>query len=444
MMQRKKIKLSSFQIILLGFLGVILFGTFMLMLPIATKSRTVTPFVDAFFTSTSAVCVTGLVVYDTATYFSIFGQIVILLLIQIGGIGVVTIASLFIILAGKKIGLSSRGTLMNALSAPSIGGIVRLTKFIIRGVLIIELIGMALMIPEFIIQYGAKGIWFALFHSISAFCNAGFDIMGTEELKFQSLTFFGSSISINIVIMLLIIVGGIGFLVWNDVKKHKFKIKKYSMQSKVVLISTVCLILIPAIVFFFVDFNDLPFKERLLKSLFQSVTTRTAGFNTANLNEMCDVSLSIMTMLMLIGGSPGSTAGGMKTTTIVVLVATILSVFKNRKNTKLLNRRLDNNDIKVAITVFSLYLFVFLIGTLVIKSIESNSLKEVAFEVASAIGTVGLSLGMTASLSVASKLILAAFMFFGRAGALTIIYAAAGHLTDPEVEKYPLEKISIG
>ena len=443
MQQKRKFKLSSFQIILLGFIGVIFVGTILLMLPISSKERIFTPFINAFFTSTSAVCVTGLVVYDTATYFSIFGQIVILVLIQIGGIGVVTIASLFIILSGKKIGLSRRGTLMNALSAPSIGGIVRLTRFIVRGVFIVELAGMLLMLPEFIIHFGAKGIWMALFHSISAFCNAGFDIMGTSDMPFQSLTFFSSSISINLVIMLLIIVGGIGFLVWGDVIKHKFRIRKYSMQSKVVLIASLILILIPAIFFFIVDFNDVPIGERILVSLFQSVTTRTAGFNTVDLNNMTDTGIGIMTMLMLIGGSPGSTAGGMKTTTIVVIVATIFSIFRKRKNTKLLNRRLDDVDIKVATTVFIMYLSAFVLGTLIINGIEVLPLKEVAFEVASAIGTVGLSLGITSSLSIASKIILAVFMFFGRVGALTIIYAAMGN-SDPEVEKYPLERISIG
>ena len=443
MKSTRKFKLTSFQIILLGFIGVILIGTVLLMLPISSKSREFTPFIDALFTSSSAVCVTGLVVHDTATYFSIFGQIIILILIQIGGVGVVTIASLFIILSGKKIGLSRRGTLMNALSAPSIGGIVKLTRFIVRGVFIVEIFGMLLMLPEFIINFGAKGIWMAMFHSVSAFCNAGFDIMGTEELQYQSLTMFSNSVSINLVIMLLIIVGGIGFLVWGDVLKHKHKIKKYSMQSKVVLLASLTLILLPAIYFFIFDFKDLSLGERILSSLFQSVTTRTAGFNTVDLNSMSDTGISIMTMLMLIGGSPGSTAGGMKTTTIVVLIATIFSIFKKRKNTKLLNRRLDDNDIKVATTVFILYLGSFILGTLVINAIESFSFKEVAFEVASAIGTVGLSLGITSSLSVASKIILAVFMFFGRVGALTIIYAATGN-TDPEVEKYPLERISIG
>lgn len=442
MQQKRKFKLSSFQIILLGFIGVIFVGTILLMLPISSKERIFTPFINAFFTSTSAVCVTGLVVYDTATYFSIFGQIVILVLIQIGGIGVVTIASLFIILSGKKIGLSRRGTLMNALSAPSIGGIVRLTRFIVRGVFIVELAGMLLMLPEFIIHFGAKGIWMALFHSISAFCNAGFDIMGTEELQFQSLTFFSSSVSINLVVMLLIIVGGIGFLVWGDVLKNKTKFSKYSMQSKVVIFASLILIVVPAVFFFIVDFKDMNLGERILASLFQSVTTRTAGFNTVDFNTLSDNSIGIMTMLMLVGGSPGSTAGGMKTTTIVVLVATVFSVFKKRKNTKLLNRRLDDRDVKIATTVFLLYLASFLLGSLLINRIEDLPLKEIAFEVASAIGTVGLSLGITPSLSIASKIILAVFMFFGRVGALTIIYAAMGN--DPEVEKYPLERISIG
>ncbi|MBP5343440.1 Trk family potassium uptake protein [bacterium] len=440
---KKRFKLTSFQIILLGFVGIILVGTILLMLPISSKSRVFTPFIDAFFTSTSAVCVTGLVVYDTATYFSIFGQAVLLVLIQIGGIGVVTIASLFIILSGKKIGLSRRGTLMSALSAPSIGGIVKLTRFIIRGVLIIELIGALLMLPEFIINFGARGIWLAFFHSISAFCNAGFDIMGTEANQFQSLTGFSSSVSINVVIILLIVIGGIGFLVWKDVLDNKFRFSKYSMQSKVVISITGFLIIVPALYLFIFEFKELNFLERFLASIFQSVTTRTAGFNTIDLNNISDAGISIMTMLMLIGGSPGSTAGGMKTTTIMVIVATIVSVFNKKKNARLFNRRLDDTDIKVALTVFFMYISGFILGSILINAIEGGSFKTIAFEVASAIGTVGLSLGITPSLTIASKIILAVFMFFGRVGGLTIVYAAIGN-KDPDVSKYPLERISIG
>ena len=285
-MEILKRKLSSFQIILLGFAGVILLGALILTLPISSKSHEWTSFIDALFTSTSAVCVTGLVVFDTATHWTIFGQIIILLLIQIGGMGVVTIAVSLAVASGKKIGLFSRETMKNAISAPNVSGIVRLTGFIIKGIFLIEIIGALIMLPVFCKDYGAEGIWMAVFHSVSAFCNAGFDIMGTKSGEFTSLTHYSAQPVINITIMLLIIVGGIGFLVWEDICKHKWRIREYRTQSKLVLIVTAALIVLPAVYFFFFECGDLPVTERILASLFQSVTPRTAGFNTINLTAI--------------------------------------------------------------------------------------------------------------------------------------------------------------
>ena len=303
-MRAIKRKLSSFQIILLGFAGVILLGAFLLALPISSKTHEWTSFIDALFTSTSAVCVTGLIVFDTATHWTIFGQVVILLLIQIGGMGVVTIAVSLAVISGKKIGLFSRETMKNAISAPNVSGIVRLTGFIIKGIFLIELIGALVMMPVFCIDYGAEGIWLSIFHSVSAFCNAGFDIMGTKSGEFTSITHYSAQPVINITIMLLIIIGGIGFLVWEDVCKHKWRIKEYRTQSKVVLIVTAVLIVLPAIYFFFFEFSDMPVGKRILASLFQSVTPRTAGFNTVDLTAISDTGLYLMIILMLIGGSP--------------------------------------------------------------------------------------------------------------------------------------------
>ena len=438
-----KRKLSSFQIILLGFAGVILLGAFLLTLPISSKAREWTSFIDALFTSTSAVCVTGLVVFDTATHWSIFGQIVILLMIQIGGMGVVTIAVSIAVISGKKIGLFSRETMKNAISAPNVSGIVRLTGFIIKGIFLIELIGALVMMPVFCIDYGVEGIWLAVFHSVSAFCNAGFDIMGTKSGEFSSITRYSAQPVINITVMLLVIIGGIGFLVWEDVCKHKWRIREYRTQSKVVLIVTASLIVLPAIYFFFFEFGDLPVGKRIFASLFQSITTRTAGFNTVNLTAISDTGLYLMIILMLIGGSPGSTAGGMKTTTIAVLFSSAFSVFRKKDNAELMKRRVDDETVKTASAIFIMYITLFLLGGMVISAIEKLPITVCLYETASAVGTVGLTLGITPTLKVASRLILILSMFFGRVGGMTLIYAAFG-ANKKQAAKLPTDTIAVG
>ncbi len=437
-----KWRLSSFQIILLGFAAVILFGALVLMLPISSSSGKWTPFADALFTSTSAVCVTGLVVYDTATHWSIFGQIILLLFIQIGGMGVVTVATSFWILSGKKIGLFSRGTLQEAISAPNVGGIVRLNKFILKGVFLIEMIGALAMLPFFCSNFGAKGIWMSVFHSVSAFCNAGFDVMGRSSGEFSSFTGYSAVPLVNIVLILLIVVGGIGFLVWEDICSHRLQIHKYRMQTKVVLAVTGLLILFPALYFFFA-FRDLPSGERVLASLFQSVTLRTAGFNTVNLADAGKAGVALMMVLMLIGGSPGSTAGGMKTSTVAVLFASMISVFRKKEHAELMKRRIDPDVVKNASAIFLMYLTLFFTGGVLISTIEHLPLTDCLFEAVSAIGTVGLTLGITPQLGIASKLILILFMFFGRVGGLTLIYAAFGN-NRKQISRLPLEKITVG
>ena len=269
---RIKKRLSSFQVILIGFAGVILLGALLLMLPISSAERVVTPFNETLFTATSAVCVTGLIVKDTGSYWSTFGQAVIITLIQIGGLGVVTVAASFSMLAGRKISLMQRSRMQDAISAHKVGGIVRLTKFILTGTFIIEAVGAVSMMPVFCKDYGARGIWFSVFHSISAFCNAGFDIMGTKDNQFCSLTSYAANPVINITIMLLIIIGGIGFLTWDDIYTNKFKIKKYRMQSKIIIVTTLLLIILPATYFFIFDYSNYDTGKRILTSLFQSVT----------------------------------------------------------------------------------------------------------------------------------------------------------------------------
>ena len=312
-----KRKLSSSQIILFGFAGVILIGTLLLMLPFATNSGQSASFWDALFTSTSAVCVTGLIVQDTATYWSAFGQSVILLLIQIGGMGVITIAAAITMASGKKISLMQRSTMQDAISAPQVGGIVRFTGFILKGIFLFELLGALVLMTVFIPEYGVKGIWLAVFHSISAFCNAGFDLMGTKS-PYSSLTSYANHPVVNITIMLLIVIGGIGFLTWQDIRQNGIHIRRYRMQSKVILATTGILLIVPAIYFFFFEFSAEPMGKRILLSAFQSVTPRTAGFNTADLTALSETGQTLTIGLMLIGGSPGSTAGGMKTTTCLL------------------------------------------------------------------------------------------------------------------------------
>lgn len=438
-----KKRLSSFQVILLGFAGVILLGALLLMLPISSAERVITPFNEALFTSTSAVCVTGLVVKDTGSYWSAFGQAVIITLIQIGGLGVVTIAASFSMLAGRRISLMQRSTMQDAISAPKVGGIVKLTKFIITGTFIIEAVGAVSMMPVFCKSFGAKGIWMSVFHSISAFCNAGFDILGTEGNQFCSLTSYTSNPVINITVMLLIVIGGIGFLTWDDICNNKFKIKKYSMQSKIILLTSLILILLPAIYFFIFDYSDYSIGNRLLASLFQSVTTRTAGFNTTDLTKLTRPSQAIMIFLMLVGGSPGSTAGGLKTTTMAVLILNAFACFKRKENVCAFGRRIDDSVIKNAATIVMMYITLFFIGGVAICTIEKLPLVASLFETASAIGTVGLTLGITPKLSLASQIILIVLMYLGRVGGLTLIYATLSGKKQINA-KMPLDKITVG
>ena len=438
-----KKRLSSFQVILLGFAGVILLGALLLMLPISSTERVITPFNEALFTSTSAVCVTGLVVKDTGSYWSSFGQAVIITLIQIGGLGVVTIAASFSMLAGRRISLMQRSTIQDAISAPKVGGIDKLTKFIITGTFIIEAVGAVSMMPVFCKNFGAKGIWMSVFHSVSAFCNAGFDILGTEGNQFCSLTPYTSNPVINITVMLLIVIGGIGFLTWDDIYNNKFKIKKYRMQSKIILVTSLILILLPAIYFFIFDYSDYSIGNRLLASLFQSITTRTAGFNTTDLTKLTRPSQAIMIFLMLVGGSPGSTAGGLKTTTMAVLILNAFACFRKKEDVCAFGRRIDDSVIKNAATIVMMYITLFFIGGVAICTIEKLPLVASLFETASAIGTVGLTLGLTPKLSLASQIILIVLMYLGRVGGLTLIYATLSGKKQINA-KMPLDKITVG
>ena len=364
-------------------------------------------------------------------------------LIQLGGMGIVTVAVSVAAVSGRKIGLMQRSTMQEAISAHHLGGIVRLTKFILKTTLLIELAGAALLMPVFCREHGIiRGIWYSLFLSVSAFCNAGFDLNGTK-VPFSSLTAFSAQPLVNLTVMALIVVGGIGFLTWEDIKKNKWHFQKYRIQSKVILTVTALLIILPAFYFFFFEFSSFPLTERILRSLFQAVTPRTAGFNTADLTSVSETGQMLIILLMLIGGSPGSTAGGMKTTTIAVLLSSAMSVFCHKEHTHFFRRRISNDTIRTAATVFLMYITLFLGGGMIISRIEHISLLQSLFETASAIGTVGLSLGITPQLGFVSQLILIVLMFFGRVGGLTLIFAAMS-VRGRNGAKYPQEKITVG
>ena len=421
----------------------ILLGTFLLMLPVSSLERVPTPFHEALFTATSAVCVTGLVVKDTGSYWSLTGQTIILVLIQIGGLGVVTVAASVSLLSGKKISLMQRSTMQDAISAPKVGGIVRLTRFILKGTFLIEATGAVLLLPAFLSDYGVKGIWLAVFHSISAFCNAGFDILGTATHTFSSLMRYSGSILVNVVIMLLIITGGIGFLTWDDIYTNKLNFKRYRMQSKIILMTTACLILLPAVFFFSCDLKKMSTGKRLLAAIFQSVTTRTAGFNTINISKMSETSKAVMILLMLIGGSPGSTAGGMKTTTFTVLILNAIATFRSQENAGAFGRRLEYHVIKNAATIAMLYFTLFFCGGIAISVYEGLPLLDCLYEAASAVGTVGLTLGITPGLHIFSQVVLIILMYLGRVGGLTLIYAVFSGRNKGNA-RLPLEKITVG
>lgn len=436
-------RMSSFQIIIVGFILLILIGAFLLMLPIASNTPNGASFEDALFTATSASCVTGLVVQDTGTYWTGFGHFIILFLIQIGGLGVVTIAVSIAYLSGKSIGLKQRSTLQDAVSAQQVGGIIKLTRFILILTFGTELLGTILLAPSFCKEFGFfTGLWYSLFHSVSAFCNAGFDLMGVKA-TFSSLTCYVSNPFVNSVIMLLIVIGGLGFLTWEDIVTHKFKLKRYRMQSKVIITVTLLLISLPALYFYFCEFNHENGSTRVLSSLFQSVTARTAGFNTVDLSTLSETGFVLMITLMIIGGSPGSTAGGLKTTTFAVLVSTVFSVFKRKEHTVFFGRRIHDDAVKSASTLLVMYLFLFLVSGTIISKIEGLPLMSCLFETASAVGTVGVTVGITPELGIVSRMILIALMFLGRVGGLTLIYAATSGRKSVS-SKLPQEKITIG
>ena len=429
-------RFSSVQIIVFGFLLMILTGAILLWLPISASDGTFTSPIDALFTATTSVCVTGLTTVTTAAHWSLFGKIVILILIQLGGLGVVCAGIGVLILIKKRITMRERMLIQTAYNLENIDGVVRLIKNVSLGAFAVELIGAVFYAIVFIPDYGfIKGVWYSVFHAVSAFCNAGIDLIGDS-----SLYVYRDNVMINITTMLLIIVGGIGFIVWWDIKKvvlKSFKMrkikgqlfKKMSVHSKVAVITTLVLIFSGALFIFIAEYNnpdtigELGTGHKILASFFESVTVRTAGFATIPQQNFRETSYLIILVLMLIGGSPMGTAGGIKTTTVAMIFLCVRSTVKGRKDTEVLGRKISGNNIKTAISVLAIVVSITAGAIFLLTAIEPFGLKDICFEVVSAMGTVGLTTGITGSLSVTGKFIVCAVMFAGRIGPITLAMA---------------------
>lgn len=429
---------------ILAFMAVIILGSFLLTLPFASNDGKWTNYGDALFTAVTSTCVTGLVVVDTAAHWSLFGQIVILVLIQIGGLGVITVAIAVTTWTKHKIGLHERTAVRDSLAATQIGGVVRLMRFIVATTFVLELVGAILLSIVFVPDYGFfKGVWCGIFHSVSSFCNAGLDILGGAGNEYASMTAYASNPLLNITVMFLVVAGGIGFLTWDDMRKHKFRLHEYRLQSKIILTATSVFILVPAIWFFFVDFSGEETGTRILKSLFMAITPRTAGSNTADLNAMSASSRFLTIALMLTGGASGSAAGGIKINTVSLLFIAMISIFRRNRDVTVFRRRISDATVRRAAAVASLYVTLWAVGGMAISAIDGLPIDECLYETASAIGTVGLSLGITPSLSVASRIIVMAFMFFGRMGGITFAFATIIKKNDPTA-RLPEEKVNVG
>lgn len=438
-------KLSYLQIIALGYFLIIAAGTLLLMLPPASVAPGGANFRTAFFTATSASCVTGLVLCDTATSWTGFGQGVILCLIQIGGLGFMTFATLFYILLRRKMGLRERSVMVESINTTQIGGILNLTKKIAIGTAFFEGLGALLLMLRFIPRMGfARGIWYGVFHSVSAFCNAGFDLMGVYDGAYASFVGYSGDWLVNLVLMALITIGGLGFLVWDDLSRKKFHFRRYALQTKLVLSISALLTFGGALLlFFFEPQGDLSFDEHVLTSLFGSVTARTAGFNTTDTAAMSTGGKLLTIILMFIGGSPGSTAGGIKTTTVAVLLLHAFAGIRHEQSAGAFGRSLGEDLLKKAASVFFVNLLLALTGALAICMIQPLALEDVLFECFSAIGTVGMTTGITRALAPASSYIIVFLMFCGRVGSISFAVALLEKRARPPVRR-PTEQITIG
>lgn len=449
----KKKEYSPMRIIFISYLAIIFIGSVLLFLPISQNpAEEHLPFLDCLFTATSAVCVTGLVVTPTAIHWSLFGQIVIMLLIQIGGLSIITITGFIFVVIGKKLGLKNRLLLQNSFNHTQMGGMARLVKIVVKGTAIFELSGAFLLASYFFFVKGidiGKAIYYGIFHAISGFCNAGFDVLGTN-----SLVNYSDDIFINIVIMSLIILGGIGFFVWHDVKSKITK-KRYrlSVSTKLALFTTAFLLILGTLYFFLSEYNNpntigsFPVWHKIIASMFQSTTLRTAGFASIDQGGLKEASKFVSVMLMMIGGSPGSMAGGIKTVTIAIIVSSIWSIVRGRDGVMVFNRSISLKTLQKALAITGIMIILLFSFTAILCILEINSpfthnFIDIMYECASALATVGNTTGITPYLLPSSKAILIVGMIIGRVGPITVIYAITQ--TDKVVMKYPETEVLIG
>jgi trk system potassium uptake protein TrkH len=436
------------QVLVIGFALVIIIGGLLLSMPFSNRDGHGIPFIDGLFTATSATCVTGLVVFDTYTQFNVLGQAIILVLIQIGGLGFMFVAITFSLFLGRRISLRQRSILMESVSALKIGGIVRLTKKALLITLVLELLGAVILASRFIPEFGFwPGIWCGVFHSVSAFCNAGFDILG-RIAPYSSLVPYASDALVIIPVMMLIVIGGLGFFVWDDITENKWRISKYHLHSKVMITGTFVLIIGGAILFNLLEadhtFKEMGTGERILSSFFASVTPRTAGFNSIPVSEMSEGGTFLSMILMLIGAGPGSTGGGMKVTTVFVILLVVLARVRNRDDLNVYGRRLEDGALRTAASSAGIYLILIVMGTLILCA-QGFDVTTSAFEVVSGIGTVGLSRGITPQLPVLSKMTILLLMYAGRVGTLAVAAAMSVRRQKAQAAfKNVTEKIIIG
>jgi trk system potassium uptake protein TrkH len=434
------------QLFAIGFAAIILLGALLLWSPAASKDGASIPFVNALFTSCSATCVTGLVVYDTWSQFTLFGQIVILCLIQLGGLGFMTFAISFSMALGRRIGLRERIDVSEAVSAGRLGGVVKLVKRTLYGTLIIESMGALLLAVRFSRDFGwGTAIWYGIFHSISAFCNAGFDLLGIIKPG-TSLMYYVGDPTVNLTIMALIVLGGLGFVIWDDALTKKFRFRSLELHSKLVLLCTLGLIVVSAALFLITErngvFAGMTPGTKLLAALFSAVTPRTAGFNTVDIASLSEDGTFLTTLLMIIGAGSGSTGGGMKISTFAVMVLSLVAYMKGRRDVNAMQRRINQDICRRAFCSALLYMFTALAGIFLICLLQPLPFKNVAFECFSAIGTVGLTTGITTKLVSASKLVIILLMYAGRVGSLTLFMAVTEFKTDST--RFPEEAVIIG
>ena len=443
---KKNVKLRGVQILALGFLLVILVGALILTLPISTTSGESTNFLDALFTATSAVCVTGLIVVDTGTYWNAFGQTVIMILIEIGGLGFMSFTTLIAIILGKKITLRERLILQDAMNTFNIQGLVKMVRYVLVFTVSVQFFGALLFSTQFVPEYGlGRGIFYSIFHSISAFCNAGFDIFG----NFSSLTSYNSNLVVIMVASVLIIIGGLGFTVWSELYSSK-SLKKVSLHSKMVILMTVVLVLGGTFLMFLFENNNvntignMSFIDKVMNSFFASVTPRTAGFNSIPTDGMTTAGQFLTIILMFIGGSPGSTAGGIKTTTIGILIVTIVCVIQGREDAEVFKRRFSKDLVYKAFTLIFIGLSLVIVVTMLLSYTEKGaSFISLFYETVSAFGTAGLTLGLTSELSNIGKVLIIFMMYLGRVGPLTVVLSITKKRKNSGI-KYPEGKILIG